>query len=80
MILSVDPPPRDHIIALLELLEQHGDIRRIILEISINQDDHISCGIVDSGGDCSGLAEISTKFDRTSMLWIGFYQVFQDRL
>jgi hypothetical protein len=67
-ILAVLPPAVDHVVTLLKLLHDAGNILRIILEIRIQGNDDVPPGIIKSGGNGSGLPEIANKFQDTNPL------------
>ncbi len=64
VILAVLAPAADQVIAFVELVEQHGDIGRVVLQIGIQQDDDAAAGMVDPGGDGGGLPEIPAEDDQ----------------
>ncbi len=67
-ILAVPSPAVDHVVTLFKLLHDAGNILRIILEIRIQGNDNFPPGISKSGGNGSGLPEITNKLQDTNPL------------
>ena len=60
-VLAVLSPAVDHVVTLIELLHDAGNILRIILEIRVQGNNDFPPGIIKSGGNGSGLPEIANK-------------------
>lgn len=60
-ILAILSPAVDHVVTLIELLHDAGNILRIILEIRVQGNNDFPPGIIKSGGNGSGLPEIANK-------------------
>jgi hypothetical protein len=67
-ILAILSPAVDHVVTLIELLHDAGNILRIILEIRVQGNNDFPPGIIKSGGNGSGLPEIANKFQDTNPL------------
>lgn len=63
LVLAIGPPARRHVVALVEGDEQGGDVPWIVLLIAVHDDHHPARGVLESGTDPCGLAEVATEFD-----------------
>ncbi len=77
VVLAVLAPAADQVIAFIQLVEQHGDIGRVVLQIGIQQDDDTAARVVDPGGDGGGLPEIAAEDHCPRMLGIRLDQPLQ---
>lgn len=60
-------PARDHVVALVELGQQAGDVGRIVLQVGVQRHDHVVARGVDAGGHRRGLAEVAAEADQAEM-------------
>src|SRR5690348_1429928 len=60
-ILPIALPPRDEVIAFVELGEQVRDLSRIVLKVGVHRDDHRSTDDVEPCAERGGLAEVPAE-------------------
>lgn len=60
-VLPVSSPAADHIVTFLQLLHDKGNILRIILKIRVQGNNDLPVGVVESGGNGSGLPKVADK-------------------
>ena len=63
MVVTLPAPPADHIKALVEFLDEHGDIRWVVLQIRIQGHDDLALGVLESCTQGCGLAEVFSEAD-----------------
>src|SRR5215469_15367688 len=59
---AVLAPAADDVVALADLLNEHRNIGRIMLEVAIHGDDVFAAGVVESSGEAGGLSKITAEF------------------
>src|SRR5207244_1504276 len=62
-IMALFPPPADDVEAAFDYLEQAGDVRRIVLQVSVYEDQVFATGMLNAGGDGRGLPKVSSQPD-----------------
>src|SRR5499426_740119 len=62
-VLAVLTPAADHVVTFFELRQKSRDVFRLMLQIAVHGDDHVAFGVIESGGQRRGLAEISAQSD-----------------
>ena len=60
-ILPVVAPAAHDVVALLELVDQPRDVRRVVLAVPVEGDDERAAGQVEAGRQRGGLAEVRAK-------------------
>ena len=55
--------PRDHVVALFQLLEEVGNLAGIVLQIAVHGQDELARGMVEARGQGRGLAEVAAQLD-----------------
>jgi len=71
-------PTAHQVVALLQLLQQHRDISRIVLQIAIEGHDHLAAAGIETGRHCWGLAVIAAQQHRHQLRRLG-RQLLQHR-
>ena len=61
VVLAIFAPTANHIEALVQLFEQQRNVCRIILQVGIHQDHHVSIGLVDAGADGRSLTVVAAE-------------------
>src|ERR1700686_3102956 len=56
-------PAADDVIALSNFFEEQRDVGGIVLQIAVHGDDVFAAGMVESGGQAGGLAEVAAELD-----------------
>src|SRR5437870_10235117 len=62
-VLAVHPPPADDVEALVELVEEPGDVGRVVLRIAVKGDDDAAAGEVEAGRHRGRLPEVPPELD-----------------
>ena len=70
-------PATHHIVPLAQLLQQHWDIRGVILQVGIHEHDDITQRVLDAGGHGSGLPEITAEGDHPHLARVLDSHLFQ---
>src|SRR6266487_1648183 len=78
IIFALFPPATDQIISFIKFCKQHWNIRWVILQISIKQDNSLAMRKIDPSRNCSSLPEVATKRYNAYMFWIFFNKGFQN--
>ena len=63
LVLAIAPPSRHHVVALVELGQQERDVGRIILQIGVHRNQHLTCRCPEPGGQRRSLAVVAPKPD-----------------
>ncbi len=61
MILPIGAEAKDGIVALGQLVEQARNVGRIVLQVTVHGDEHVTTGPVDAGLERGGLAEVAPQ-------------------
>jgi hypothetical protein len=64
-------PAAHHIVAGVDQREQAGDVRRVVLEVGVEEDEHAAARVIDPGRDSRGLAEVAPELDDLHPLVLG---------
>jgi len=56
-------PSADDIVAGGDFFQEHRNVGGIVLQVAIHSDDVFPAGVVESGGESGGLAEVAAQFD-----------------
>ena len=56
-------PSADDVVALFELVEEVGDLLRIVLQIAIHRQDELALRMIEARGQRRGLSEIAPQLD-----------------
>ena len=64
------PPARDDVVARLELLQQPGNVGRVVLAVAVDRDQDLAAGQVERGRQGRGLAAIAPQEDDPDVLGI----------
>ena len=67
-VLPVLPPAADDVIPLLELLDDSGNVARIVLQIGVERNNDPPPGPFEAGGQSRGLAEVPNEFQQVNPL------------
>ena len=59
LVLALGPQAEHGVVPLGELLEQHGDVRRVVLHVAVHRDDHVAGGPVDARAEGRRLAVVT---------------------
>ena len=62
------PPPNHDVVALPELGDERGDIRRVILEIRVQRHDHVTSAVLEASAHRRGLSEVPPEANHPYML------------
>ncbi len=60
-VFPISSPAVDHIVTFLKLFHNKGNILRVILQIRVQGNNDLPSGVVESGGNGSGLSKVSDK-------------------
>ena len=63
MVLSILAPTGDHVVALVENFQHFRDIRRIILSVAVQGNNHFSASMVEPCHHCCRLTQIPFEMD-----------------
>ncbi len=66
-VLSVASPAVHQVIAFLQLGEQQGDVRRIILKVAVDRHNHVAHGVFQAGLHRRGLAVVAPEEDHADV-------------
>ena len=56
-------PARDHVVSLRELFQEVWDFVRVVLQVAVHSQDELARGIVETGRQGRGLAEVPAQLD-----------------
>ena len=62
-VLAILTPAVDKVVAFVDVIQHHGNIRRIILQVTIKCHDHFTLCVVDACLHGRGLAKVSSQQD-----------------
>ncbi len=60
---AVLAPSGDDVVALVELFHEGGNVVGIVLKIAVHGEDELAGGVVETGGERRGLAEVPAQLD-----------------
>ena len=56
-------PSGDDVVALFELFDEGGDVVRVVLQVAVHGEDELAGGMIETGGQRRGLAEVAAQLD-----------------
>ena len=68
LVLAVGPPPRRHVVALVEGDQKRRDVSRIVLLVAVHDHDHPTRCVLEPCADPGGLAEVPPELDHLDAL------------
>ena len=69
--MAILPPARDDVVAGVELLQQPGNVGRVVLPIAVDRDEDLAARQVESGRQGRGLAAVAPQEHDANVLGIG---------
>ncbi len=61
VVLPVLSPAVDHVVPLVQLGQQGGDVGRVVLAVGVEGDDDATAGVVEAGGESGRLAVVAPE-------------------
>ena len=62
-VLPFHPPAADHIVALVDLVQQQGNVGRVVLQVGVQRHDHVAARQIKASSEGCRLAKIAAKAD-----------------
>ncbi len=70
-VLPLLAPAGDDVVALVDLLEQGGDVGRVVLQVAVHRDDDRAARVVEAGGHRGRLSVVPAELDEPEPRVVG---------
>jgi hypothetical protein len=69
IVVALLAPAADHVVTLVELRDERRDVRRVVLQVRVQGNDHVAPGVRETRAQGSGLPEVPSETDHADP-WI----------